>query len=423
MQTAVDAVLVLEGIFVQHTTSDHEVARFGRGGTCGDISMLLGAKRHTSLTCWSDSGIILTLRHDDYVTCFGESRKEAYMVALLANLGRSLQIVCPYAAAAASGQPAPQESEEDEGDEDEDESLQGLSPQMLAISLYLRRRSVLHAKWGQKCTDVPSFEEFIGNEVWPLVPERERLELYFAVKALAVAPWSAGYCPHYAEPFDNGDGSVVVFGDRESYMRLPALSNLLDSRASGRYWASVLVEPRVPHEAGETYIEWKVVGSASEPLEVMIGVCGDDAAQAIREGGIAWRQQDAYMYYLASGFKYSGGVSLNFGPGITSGPQVQVNDTVGLVVETYPLSRSNPNGARVSLFVNGKNQNQLFSQRSLKRGDGGGGEWPDPVYFAVDVLTPGVNLHLLRERTWHTCLPSLCRRNAVWDDALSRWTL
>jgi len=420
LETAMDAVVILEGIFVQHSVSGHEVARFGRGETVGDISMLLQAKRHTSLKCHSDSGLCLAIRHESYVTCMGKSRKEVYMVALLGNLGRSLGVVCPCVAA---GDRAARDLEEEDDEDDEDESLLGLSPQMLATSCYLRRRSAMHAKWAQACPDVPSYEEFIANDVWPQVSERERIENYFAVKALAVGLWSAGYCPHYEAPFDNGDGSVVVFGDRDSYLRVPALTNLLDSRASGRYWTSVLVEPHVPNEAGETYVEWQVLGSTSEPLDIMVGVCGEDAADAIRSGGIAWRQADAYMYYLGSGFKYSGGLSLNFGPGTTSGPQVKVHDTVGLLVETYPLSRSNSNGARVSLFVNGKNHNQLFSERSLKRGDSSSTAWPDTVYFAVDVLTPGVTLRLLRKKTWRTRLPSLCRRNAVWDDNRNRWTL
>jgi len=33
-------------------------------------------------------------------------------------------------------------------------------------------------------------------------------------------------------------------------------------------------------------------------------------------------QEDAYMYYMESGFKYSGGTSMNFSHGQSSGPQV-----------------------------------------------------------------------------------------------------
>jgi hypothetical protein len=75
------------------------------------------------------------------------------------------------------------------------------------------------------------------------------------------------------------------------------------------------------------------------------------------------------MYYLASGFKYFGGNAVDFSPGSVSGPQVKANDTVGLLVETYPQSKANTSGPRVSLFVNGKCFNQLFSKRSLKRGE------------------------------------------------------
>ena len=38
--------------------------------------------------------------------------------------------------------------------------------------------------------------------------------------------------------------------------------------------------------------------------------------------GIAWKQSDAFMYYLGSGFKFCGGTSLNYSAATSAGPQV-----------------------------------------------------------------------------------------------------
>jgi hypothetical protein len=220
--------------------------------------------------------------------------------------------------------------------------------------------------------------------------------------------------------------SVVIIGDREEYSRESTTARLLDQSVSGRFWTSVLVEPPVPEGSGETYVEWKIESSTSEPVHVLIGVCGAEAAEAVRSiGSIAWKQEDAFMYYLESGFKYSGGLSLDFAAGISCGPRVRGGDTVGLLVETYPMSKSNSSGRRLSLYVNGKCAGQLFSERGLSRGEAGNGpaEWPERLWFAVDVLTPSVKVCLRREKTFHSKVLNFRFRNVTWDVYNKTWRL
>jgi hypothetical protein len=51
----------------------------------------------------------------------------------------------------------------------------------------------MHAREGLVCSKVPEWEEV--SYMWAKVPEKERVELYANIKALAYAPvWSAGEC-------------------------------------------------------------------------------------------------------------------------------------------------------------------------------------------------------------------------------------
>jgi len=221
-------------------------------------------------------------------------------------------------------------------------------------------------------------------------------------------------------------GSVVISGDRDKYSREPTTASLLEESAACRFWTSVLVEPPAPEGSGETYVEWKIESRTSEPLHMLIGICGEDAAEAVRSNGsIAWKQKQALMYYLESGFKYSGGLSLDFAAGISCGPQVKGGDSVGLLLETYPMSKSNSSGRRLSLYVNGKCAGLLFSERGLSRGETGDGpqEWPERAQFAVDVLTPGVTACLSRGKTFHSKVPSIRFRNVSWDADKQTWRL
>ena len=38
--------------------------------------------------------------------------------------------------------------------------------------------------------------------------------------------------------------------------------------------------------------------------------------------------------------------------------------------------------------------------------------WEGNVWFVVDILTPGVTLRLLRNKTWHISIPSVTRKDA-----------
>ena len=382
--------------------------------------MLLGDVRHMHVKCASEYGACLVLELDAYKKCLG-LQYGAFMCALTLGLDRGLSVTCPYLdgtqAFAAAG-----EDEEDDEEEEADEP-EGLNLQNIAISKYLKRRLAINAKYGLLCNRVPAWEAV--SRMWATLSEQKRINLYFNVKALALGASSGGFCPHFEIPPDDGASSVLVCGDRDLYARTHPLSaSLLDSRTSCRFWTSCLLVPPVPDTPGETYVEWRLEGSTSEPPEVLIGICGESAAEAIRAGGVGWKQTDAFMYYLESGFKYCGGTSLNFSPGAASGPQVKLGDRFGLLVESYPLSKSNSNGAKVTLCVNDKWVGQVFSERNLKRGEAGDVlEWPDPVYFVVDVLTPGITCRILRERTWHSTIPSIRLRNSTWDVKRGAWTL
>ena len=58
----------------------------------------------------------------------------------------------------------------------------------------------------------------------------------------------------------------------------------------------MLVEPPAPEGSGETYVEWTIESRTSEPLHMLIGICGEDAAEA-REG----LEEDERAAFLVEG--------------------------------------------------------------------------------------------------------------------------
>jgi hypothetical protein len=49
-------------------------------------------------------------------------------------------------------------------------------------------------------------------------------------------------------------------------------------------------------------------------------------------------------------------------------------------------------------------------------------EWPEVVYFVVDVHSPGITMRLLREKTWRSTDPSVRLRHASWNDKNQTYT-
>ena len=426
MEKADRAVVLIAGSFaVRSVPSGHEAIRVGPGNTVGELSMFCEDVRQFTLQCVSEDGVCVLVTIGDYQAALN-TRYATFRKKMDMRCTRMSAITCPYIDPGRGPAHVPNSDDGDEGGDEDDEDIP-LTPQMAQVQKYLRRRrrllSQLCAQLGGSYSSVPPWEE--ANKMWPKVHEPEKVRLYHAIKALAVGDWSGGFCPHFSAPFDCDDASVKVSGDRESYTRLqPPDIPLLSPCASGRTWTSVLIDPPVLPVQGETYIEWEVEGASPEPLEALVGICGDSAAKAVRNGKIAWKQSDAFMYYLGSGFKFCGGTSLNYSAATSAGPQVMPGDTVGLLVQTYAISKVNPAGATLTLYVNGKIRNLLFSERGLQRGQAGDGAtwpavwekddqiWEGNVWFVVDILTPGVTLRLLRNKTWHISIPSVTRKDA-----------
>jgi hypothetical protein len=203
MEKADDALVVLAGTFAVATPGGAELQRVGPESTVGDISMLMHDIRHITVTCVSADGKCLRIGRRDYQACLG-LRYTTFMTALMLTLERGLAVTCPYVNGPPASPTGAQEDEEDEeeGDGDDEEGPEdlGLGPQTLAISRYIRQRRVKLAKLGVDCMSVPDWEEVC--KFWHKVPERERVRLYFEVKALAQGAWSNGYCPHFDMPAD-----------------------------------------------------------------------------------------------------------------------------------------------------------------------------------------------------------------------------
>mmetsp|Transcript_44699 Transcript_44699/g.109071 ORF Transcript_44699/g.109071 Transcript_44699/m.109071 type:complete len:201 (-) Transcript_44699:158-760(-) len=174
----------------------------------------------------------------------------------------------------------------------------------------------------------------------------------------------------------------------------------------------MLLDPCVVEQEGETYVEILIEQSSHSGCDICFGVCG--GTHDVGNGAVAWKQKDGMMYYCSSGFKYNKGQRLEFSSARKFAKCANIGDRVGMLVDTRPMSRINPGGPSVSLYVNDEYQGVMFSHNQMQKLQPGF-EWPETLYFALDLKVPGQRVRILRERTFCSLERSIKFSDMAWD--------